>query len=61
VDELPEAVSYLMNKNIKCIACGEPIWGTLEEAAREKGFNDSEIQIFVKDLNELAKKKASGS
>lgn len=59
VDELPEAVSYLMKKNIKCIACGEPIWGTLEEAAKEKGFNDSEIQIFVKDLNELAKNKSS--
>ncbi|NIR53173.1 DUF1858 domain-containing protein, partial [candidate division KSB1 bacterium] len=28
----PESVRYLMEKGIKCIACGEPIWGTLEEA-----------------------------
>ena len=47
----PESVKYLMDKGIKCIACGEPIWGTLEEAAQEKGFNDSEIDQFVKDLN----------
>lgn len=35
VDILPASVNYLPKKGIKCIACGEPIWGTLEEAARE--------------------------
>lgn len=49
----PEAVSYLTKKGIRCIACGEPIWGTLEEAALEKGFNDEEINIVVKDLERL--------
>ena len=29
VDILPAAVTYLSKKGIKCIACGEPIWGTL--------------------------------
>lgn len=47
------AVSYLAEKGIKCIACGEPIWGTLEEAAQEKGFSDSEIDTFVRELNAL--------
>ncbi len=56
VHKLPKAVTYLMEKNIKCLACGEPIWGTLEEAARKKGFTDEEIDVFVKDLNELAAK-----
>lgn len=48
-----ESVSYLADKGIKCIACGEPIWGTLEEAAREKGFGDAEIEAFVRELNQL--------
>jgi hypothetical protein len=53
VEILPASVTYLSDKGIKCIACGEPIWGTLEEAAREKGFGDREIKVFVDDLNGL--------
>ena len=53
VEKVPKSVEYLMNAGIKCIACGEPIWGTLEEAAMEKGFDNKQIQEFVSDLNEL--------
>jgi len=52
-ETLPESVKYLMNEGIKCIACGEPIWGTLEEAALEKGFDQDTISRFVKELNEM--------
>ena len=55
VDKVPGSVKYLMEKGIRCIVCGEPIWGTLEEAAEEKGFGPEEIEQFVKDLNELVK------
>ena len=54
VEVLPASVSYLSRKGIKCIACGEPVWGTLEEAAQEKGFGEEEIDGFVRDLNGLA-------
>lgn len=54
VDNVPQAVKYLMNEGIKCIACGEPIWGTLEEAAKEKGYSDEDITRFVQDLQEFA-------
>lgn len=54
VERVPESVKYLMNEGIKCIACGEPIWGTLEEAANEKGFNENDIYRFVKELNKIA-------
>jgi len=47
------AVRYLADRGIKCIACGEPIWGTLEDAALEKGFSQEDIAVFVKDLNAL--------
>jgi len=56
VEEVQGAVRYLSIKGIKCIACGEPIWGTLEEAAKEKGFNDDDISVFVNELNELKDK-----
>lgn len=49
----PAAVRYLSEKGIRCIACGEPIWGTLEEAATEKGFGEQEIETFVAELNNL--------
>jgi len=48
------SVKYLMEKGIRCIRCGEPIWGTLEEAAREKDFDDEAIAGFVKEMNFLA-------
>lgn len=54
VSRLPKAVGYLMKNNIKCLACGEPVWGTLEQVAKEKGFSDEEIAVFVRELNELA-------
>lgn len=56
VEEYPGSVEYLMNKGIRCLVCGEPIWGTLESAAKEKGFGDPEIKKFVEDLNRLFQK-----
>jgi len=53
VESAPSSVKYLMEKGIKCIACGEPIWGTLEDAAKEKGFSESEIEKTVTELNNL--------
>jgi methionine synthase II (cobalamin-independent) len=53
LDLLPASVQYLSTRGIKCLACGEPIWGTLEQAAREKGFDDEQIDGFVTELNEM--------
>ena len=54
VDNYPFSVRYLMEKGIRCIMCGEPIWGTLEEAAKEKDFDDQTIEGFVAEMNKLA-------
>jgi len=56
VSSFPDSVEYLMKQGIRCLQCGEPVWGTLENAAKEKGFNDEQIAIFVKDLGELYSK-----
>jgi methionine synthase II (cobalamin-independent) len=52
------SVKYLMQQGIRCIMCGEPIWGTLEEAAKEKDFTDEDIQRFVDEMKELAKNES---
>ncbi len=57
VNILPDAVTYLMQHNIQCIACGEPVWGTLESTAQRKGFTDADIEGFVNDLNALMQNK----
>lgn len=54
VREYPPAVRYLQQQHIKCLECGEPIWGTLEDAARQKGYGDEDIERFVRELNEMA-------
>ena len=54
VNSIPKSVSHLMEQGIRCLRCGEPIWGTLEEAAKEKGFNEEQIEKFVVELNNLA-------
>ena len=56
IEILPSSVQYLSAKGIRCIACGEPIWGTLEQAAREKGFDDNEIGRLIVDFNEILNK-----
>jgi hypothetical protein len=57
VEIVPGAITYLMEKGIKCIACGEPIWGTIETAAKEKGFDDAAVAGFVAELNKLYRKR----
>lgn len=56
VKVIPNSVVYLMEQGIRCLRCGEPIWGSLESAAKEKGFNDKEISKFVDELNNLSVK-----
>lgn len=58
VSKYPFSVRYLSQHGIRCIACGEPIWGTLEEAAKEKGFDDTQIEGFLSELNEIANKES---
>jgi hypothetical protein len=57
VRKYPFSVRFLMERHIKCIACGEPVWGTLEEAAKEKGYDDEAITGILNELNEMAEKQ----
>lgn len=49
-----DAVGYLFHKNIRCIRCGEPVWDTIEEAARKKDYSEAEIDELLDELNRLS-------
>lgn len=53
VNLLPDSIGFLNRKGIRCIACEETIEGTLEDAAKEKGYSDEETAVLVKELNDL--------
>ena len=57
VNDYPELVRPLMEFGIKCIVCGEPIWGTLAENAQEKGIENLD-EIILK-LNQIITEKQS--
>jgi hypothetical protein len=57
IEQVPGVISYLMEQKIRCIRCGEPIWGTLEQAAIEKGYSQEDINKFVNALNEMIAEK----
>ena len=52
----PDAVTLLMKKGIQSVACGESLWGTLEQAVIAKGFNENEIVNLVDQLNKRESK-----
>ncbi len=54
IDNYSFAADYLMHKGIRCIRCGEAIWGNLEEACKEKGFGEDELNSFIDEMNEIA-------
>ena len=62
VDTLPESVSFLIERGMKPLACGEPVWETVEGLAKSKGISDGDIDALVRELNRLKQEKqASGA
>lgn len=47
----PETIKILSEKGIRCLACGEPIWGTLRDAAKSCGYSESDIKELIVELN----------
>jgi len=56
VEELPDSVLFLRERGLVCILCGEPVWGTLNELAKSKGFTYEQIDEIVEQLNQLKDK-----
>ncbi|HHS14444.1 MAG TPA: DUF1858 domain-containing protein [bacterium] len=49
VNKHPSLVRPLREYGIVCIRCGEPVWGTLEQVAAEKGIED--IDGIIESMN----------
>jgi hypothetical protein len=55
LEKYPTAQEFLSKKNIVCVMCGEPVWGSLEELMQDKDFSVEEINTIIKELNEFIK------
>lgn len=57
VEELVEAnrevVRFLIMEGLPCVICGEPFWGTLEELAQQKRWDDARIDQLVEKMKGL--------
>lgn len=49
---MPAAASYFTKYNIRVMQAGSVIWGSIEQIAKKKNYNDEDIAKFVKELNE---------
>jgi hypothetical protein len=47
--ETPHAIRLLTERNIVCIACGTPLWKTVEEAIRDAGIDD--VETIISEVN----------
>ena len=47
VRDYPGAVSFMISHGLPCLVCGEPVWGTLEDIARDSGLSSGEIDQLV--------------
>ncbi len=52
VERFPGSVRFLINRNLPCLVCGEPSWGTLEELALDKSWDDNAINKLVEEMND---------
>ena len=51
VTDYPDSITFLMEKGIRCLRCGEPIWGTLGSAMDEKDFPLERQLEIVQELS----------
>jgi len=55
VRDFPEVIGPLSEMGIICIACGEPVWGTLEELVNKKKLNN--IDELIVKINKIINDK----
>lgn len=50
VTEFPGAVSVLLKRDLPCLVCGEPVWGTIGELAADNGWTQEQTAALVEEL-----------
>ena len=51
VQRYPRMVGPLKMEGIVCLACGEAVWGTLEQQAEERGIKN--LDEIIQRMNKL--------
>ena len=57
VRKYPALIRPLKEHGITCVACGEPVWGTLEENIQNK--NLSNLDEIVEEMNDILQKNGT--
>lgn len=57
VRDYPEVIGPLSKYGIVCVACGEPVWGTLRELADQIGIKD--LAPIIEQLKKLIREKGA--
>jgi len=55
LEKFPMTVGTFMEYKIPSLVCGEPLWGTVEEAAQKYGVD---LNTLLKSLNEVVRKRS---
>ena len=53
--DYPESNQFFLDKGLRCLKCGEPYWGSVEEFLEESNVED--IDGMIAELNEMLKNK----
>ena len=53
IDEHPDVAEILMSYGLHCVGCHFSEFDTLEDGAMVHGLDDKDIELMVKDVNEV--------
>ncbi|MEK6913021.1 MAG: DUF1858 domain-containing protein [Nanoarchaeota archaeon] len=57
IDEHPEVQEILMEYGLHCAGCSFSEFDTLEDGAMMHGLDDEDMDLMIKDVNEIVGKK----
>ena len=58
VEQHPEIISFLLEREIVCIKCGEAFWGSLGDLIANKG---KDVDAVLEELNDYLTSNEGGS
>ena len=60
VEAHPEVAGWMTRRGMRCVVCGEPFWGTLEELASDSNLDEKDFEKFLVDLNAKLRGEENG-
>ncbi len=60
VEQYPQAVGFLTERGIRCLQCGEPFWGRLEELAEDLRGDKARFAEVLDELNAFLRAQQGG-